>query len=147
MPLNQTISGNVNNKIGKYRWTICSLIFFATTINYLDRQVISLLKPTLEKEFNWSESDYSNIVIAFQFAYALGMIGAGRLIDELGLKGRSVGKAIVSDVHGNFIVNSGGGTAAQVRELIATAQAQVLDRYGVKLTPEIEDLGEPEQGR
>lgn len=86
MPLNQTISVNVNSKIGKYRWTICSLIFFATTINYLDRQVISLLKPTLEKEFNWSESDYSNIVIAFQFAYALGMIGAGRLIDKIGSK-------------------------------------------------------------
>ncbi|MGN6214688.1 MFS transporter [Parafilimonas sp.] len=86
MPLNQTTSGNINNKIGKYRWTICSLIFFATTINYLDRQVISLLKPTLEKEFNWSESDYSNIVIAFQFAYALGMIGAGRLIDKIGSK-------------------------------------------------------------
>ena len=72
--------------IGKYRWTICALVFFATTINYLDRQVISLLKPTLEKEFNWKESDYSNIVIAFQFAYAMGMIGAGRIIDKIGTK-------------------------------------------------------------
>ena len=68
----------LQTKIGNYRWTICSLVFFATTINYLDRQVISLLKPTLEKEFHWTESDYSNIVVAFQFAYALGMIGAGR---------------------------------------------------------------------
>ena len=65
----------IATKIGNYRWTICSLVFFATTINYLDRQVISLLKPTLEKEFSWSESDYSNIVMAFQFAYAVGMIG------------------------------------------------------------------------
>jgi MFS transporter, ACS family, hexuronate transporter len=73
-------------KVGNYRWTICSLVFFATTVNYLDRQVISLLKPTLEKEFNWAESDYSNIVIAFQFAYALGMIGAGRIIDKIGTK-------------------------------------------------------------
>jgi len=73
-------------KIGNYRWTICSLVFFATTINYLDRQVISLLKPTLEKEFNWSESDYSNIVIAFTLAYALGMLGVGRLIDKIGTK-------------------------------------------------------------
>ncbi|MDR3711629.1 MAG: MFS transporter [Puia sp.] len=71
-------------KIGRYRWTICSLVFYATTINYLDRQVISLLKPTLEKEFNWTESDYSNIVVAFQLAYALGMIGAGRIIDRIG---------------------------------------------------------------
>ncbi|WP_207632591.1 MFS transporter [Foetidibacter luteolus] len=76
----------INEKIGKYRWTICSLVFFATTINYLDRQVISLLKPTLEKEFSWSESDYSNIVVAFQFAYAIGMVGAGRIIDRIGTR-------------------------------------------------------------
>ena len=55
--------------IGKYRWTICSLVFFATTINYLDRAVISLLKSTLTKEFTWSETDYANIVIAFQVCY------------------------------------------------------------------------------
>ena len=75
-----------DTKIGNYRWTICSLVFFATTINYLDRQVISLLKPILEKEFNWSESDYSNIVIAFTLAYALGMLGVGRIIDKIGTK-------------------------------------------------------------
>ncbi|WP_395625971.1 MFS transporter [Daejeonella sp.] len=69
-----------------YRWTICSLIFFATTINYLDRQVISLLKPILEKEYNWTESDYSNIVAAFQLAYALGMLGVGSIIDKIGSK-------------------------------------------------------------
>jgi MFS transporter, ACS family, hexuronate transporter len=77
---------DIQSKIGKYRWTICSLVFYATTINYLDRQVISLLKPTLEKEFSWTESDYSNIVVAFQFAYALGMVGAGRIIDKIGTK-------------------------------------------------------------
>jgi ACS family hexuronate transporter-like MFS transporter len=76
----------LNAKIGKYRWTICSLVFFATTINYLDRQVISLLKPTLEKEFSWSETDYSNIVIVFQFTYAIGMVIAGRIIDKIGTK-------------------------------------------------------------
>lgn len=86
MTINQPTTSKINNKIGKYRWTICSLIFFATTINYLDRQVISLLKPVLEKEFSWSESDYSNIVMAFQFAYAIGMLGAGRLIDKIGSK-------------------------------------------------------------
>src|SRR3954447_20343293 len=73
-------------KIGRYRWTICSLVFYATTINYLDRQVISLLKPTLEKQFNWTETDYSNIVVAFQFAYAIGMLFAGRIIDKIGTK-------------------------------------------------------------
>ena len=74
-------------KIGNYRWTICSLIFFATTVNYLDRQVISLLKDDyLEKIFKWSESDYANIVIAFQIAYAVGMLGAGWIIDKVGTK-------------------------------------------------------------
>lgn len=73
-------------KVGRYRWTICWLVFYATTINYLDRQVISLLKPTLDKEFNWTETDYSNIVVAFQFAYAIGMVGAGRIIDKIGTK-------------------------------------------------------------
>ena len=77
---------NINSKIGKYRWTICALVFVATTVNYLDRQVISLLKPLLEKEFNWTEIDYSNIVIAFQIAYAIGFAGAGRIIDKVGTK-------------------------------------------------------------
>jgi MFS transporter, ACS family, hexuronate transporter len=76
----------INEKIGRYRWTICSLVFFATTINYLDRQVISLLKSSLEVQFKWSEKDYANIVIAFQLSYAIGMLGVGRLIDRLGTK-------------------------------------------------------------
>ncbi len=71
---------------GNYRWTICALIFFATTINYLDRAVISLLKADLEKVFNWSEEDYANIVIAFQVSYAIGLLAAGRLIDKIGTR-------------------------------------------------------------
>lgn len=73
-------------KIGNYRWRICALLFFATTINYLDRQVIGLLKPALEDQFNWSETDYSNIVIAFQAAYALGLLSFGGIIDRIGTK-------------------------------------------------------------
>lgn len=76
----------MQKSIGNYRWTICGLVFFATTINYLDRAVISLLKSTLSKEFSWSEVDYANIVVAFQLCYALGLLGAGRLIDKLGTK-------------------------------------------------------------
>ena len=72
--------------IGKYRWTICSLIFFATTINYLDRQVISLLKSVLSEDLHWNDADYANIEIAFKFFYAFGMLGAGRIIDKLGTK-------------------------------------------------------------
>jgi len=75
-----------SSTIGKYRWTICSLVFFATTVNYLDRAVISLLKPYLETEFNWNAADYANIEIAFKLAYSLGMIGAGQIIDKLGTK-------------------------------------------------------------
>ena len=55
-----------STKLGSYRWTICALLFFATTINYIDRQVIGFLKPVLEKEFNWTETQYGTIVMAFQ---------------------------------------------------------------------------------
>ena len=72
--------------IGKYRWTIVALLFFATTINYLDRQVIGLLKPTLEKQFSWTEKDYSYIVIAFQAAYAFSLLVFGGIIDKIGTK-------------------------------------------------------------
>ena len=76
----------MHKTIGKYRWTICALLFFATTINYLDRQVLSLLKPTLEDEFGWSNSDYANIASVFQFVYAISMLFAGRFVDKLGTK-------------------------------------------------------------
>lgn len=73
-------------KTGNYRWVICSLLFLATTVNYLDRQVLSLLHPILEEEFNWTNTDYANITAAFQFIYALSMLFAGRIIDRLGTK-------------------------------------------------------------
>ncbi|MET0356713.1 MAG: MFS transporter, partial [Cellvibrio sp.] len=76
----------VNADIGKYRWTICLLIFFATTVNYLDRQVLSYLAPDLSKEFGWTNSDYGNITAAFTFFYAIAMLFAGRIIDKLGTK-------------------------------------------------------------
>ena len=72
--------------IGNYRWTICGLLFFATTVNYLDRQVLSLLKPTLEDKWGWSNSDYANIASVFQFTYAISMLFAGRIVDKLGTK-------------------------------------------------------------
>jgi MFS transporter, ACS family, hexuronate transporter len=74
------------HNIGKYRWTICALLFFATTINYLDRQVLSLLKPLLEEKFGWSNSQYADIASVFQFTYAICMLFAGRFIDKLGTK-------------------------------------------------------------
>ncbi len=108
---------DINQKVGKYRWTICSLIFFATTINYLDRAVISLLKGDLEVIFHWTESDYSDIVIAFQLSYALGMLLAGRFVDKVGTKIgyavslilwslASVGHALVRSTVGFLIARS-----------------------------------------
>ncbi len=84
--VSQMDSGGARTKMGRYRWTICGLIFFATTINYLDRQVISLLKSVLSADMHWNDGDYADIEIAFQFFYAFGMVGAGRVIDKLGTK-------------------------------------------------------------
>lgn len=74
------------NTMGKYRWTICALLFFATTVNYLDRQVLSLLQPTLAETYGWTNVDYANITSVFQFVYAISMLFAGRIIDRLGTK-------------------------------------------------------------
>jgi ACS family hexuronate transporter-like MFS transporter len=73
-------------KVGNYRWVICSLVFFATTVNYLDRAVISLLKSDLTREFKWDDGDYANIEIAFKIAYSLGLLAAGGFIDKVGTK-------------------------------------------------------------
>jgi ACS family hexuronate transporter-like MFS transporter len=73
-------------KIRNYRWIIVALLFFATTINYVDRQIIGLLKPVLEVEFNWTESDFAHIVMAFTAAYAIGLLLMGRLIDKIGTR-------------------------------------------------------------
>src|SRR3954447_18639366 len=68
----------------RVRWTVCALLFFATTINYVDRQVLSLLAKTLETSIGWNDIEYSNITSAFTAAYALGLLGAGRLLDKYG---------------------------------------------------------------
>src|SRR5687767_9557801 len=73
-------------RIGHRRWLICALLFFAATINYVDRQVIGILKPTLQGEFGWSELDYSWIVFSFQTAYAIGLFFVGKLMDRIGTK-------------------------------------------------------------
>jgi sugar phosphate permease len=81
-------TATITERIGNYRWTICSLIFFATTINYLDRAVMSYVKPYLASSFGWNALEevinYSNIEVAFKLAYAIGMLFAGRVIDKLG---------------------------------------------------------------
>jgi ACS family hexuronate transporter-like MFS transporter len=72
--------------LGRYRWVIVSLLFFSTTINYLDRQVIGLLKDALAADMHWTERDYSNIVMAFSATYAAGLLLFGRWIDKIGTK-------------------------------------------------------------
>src|SRR5919112_1597074 len=78
MPLRERVLG--------YRWTICALLFFATTINYIDRQVLGILAPTLSRELGWSETAYGDIVSWFSFAYAIGFLGMGRLLDRIGVR-------------------------------------------------------------
>ena len=78
-----------------YRWTICALLFVATTINYVDRQVLGILAPTLQRELHWTEADYGDIVSWFSFAYAFGFLIAGRVIDWIGVR-RGLATAVVA---------------------------------------------------
>ena len=91
--LAQGLSRTVVTKIGHYRWTIAALLFFATTINYMDRQVLGLLKPTFMGELQWSEAAFGDIVAAFSLFYAFGYVGVGRLIDKIGVRVGLAGSA------------------------------------------------------
>ena len=73
-------------RVGRYRWVICALLFAATAINYVDRQTIGVLKPTLQAELKWSESSYADIVFWFQCAYAIGYLAFGPIIDRIGAR-------------------------------------------------------------
>jgi len=113
---------------GYYRWVICGLLFFATTINYVDRQVIGILKSTLQGEFGWNEIDYSNIVFAFQTAYAIGLMLAGRLMDKLGTK---AGYALA------LIVWSLAAVACAEATAFGPAAASLLATVGFVATPSV----------
>ena len=78
--------GLSDDRMSHVRWTICAMLFFATSINYMDRQVISLLKPTLAHTIGLTEINYGYIVDAFQAAYAIGLLGIGRLVDRIGTR-------------------------------------------------------------
>lgn len=77
---------NQKQQGGHYRWRILALLFFATTINYIDRQVIGILKPFIADDLGWTEADYGYIVTAFQIAYAIGLLSTGRLLDKFGTR-------------------------------------------------------------
>lgn len=87
--------GEPGTRIGKVRWTVCAMLFAATSINYIDRQVLGILAPVLQRTIGWTDLQYSYIVGGFQFAYALGLILAGRMVDKLGTR---IGYAIIMAV-------------------------------------------------
>ena len=102
-----------STRVGQYRWVICALLFFATTINYIDRQILSLLKEILDKELGWTNEQFGMVNSAFQAAYAVGLLGFGWFIDRFGTKiGYAVsiaawsvaaaGHALVGSVQGFF---------------------------------------------
>jgi ACS family hexuronate transporter-like MFS transporter len=109
-------------RIGYYRWVICFLLFLAATVNYIDRQVIGILKPTLQGEFGWSEVDYADIVFSFQLAYAIGLVLAGRVMDKLGVK---TGFSIA------IVVWSLAAMAHAEAEIIGVPAAAVLSMFGL----------------
>src|SRR4051812_327612 len=76
----------VSGRIGPQRWVICALLFFGTTVNYVDPLVFGLLSPELQKMFHWTASDYTDIVFWFEVAYAIGLVGAGRVLDKVGTR-------------------------------------------------------------
>jgi MFS transporter, ACS family, aldohexuronate transporter len=82
-------------RIGRYRWTICALLFFATTINYVDRQILGLLAPTLSRDIGWNEQQYADVVSWFSLAYALGFLVAGRVMDRFGTKRGFAGSIVI----------------------------------------------------
>ncbi len=81
-----TAASGAASRVGGYRWVVCALVFFATTVNYVDRQVLGILAPTLQRDIGWTEVQYGYIVTAFQAAYAIGLLVVGRLLDVLGTR-------------------------------------------------------------
>lgn len=114
----------VSSRVGYFRWVICGLLLLGVTKNYMDRQVLGVLKTTLMGEFHWSEIDYAKLVEAFQLAYAVGMVTMGWLVDRLGTR---LGYAVAMI----FWSLASMGTA-----LANSLQGFVLSRYAL-------GLGEP----
>ena len=93
-------------RVGRYRWVICALLFAATAINYVDRQMMGVLEPDyLRKEFHWTPGDYANIVVIFQAAYAIGYLGFGKVVDWIGAR---LGYAVAVGIWTLFHVAHGG---------------------------------------
>src|SRR5829696_2847139 len=85
----------MSERIGRYRWTIVALLFFATTINYIDRQVLGILAPMLQKDLGWNEQEFGDIVSWFTIAYAIGFLFVGRIMDRVGTKRGFAGAVVI----------------------------------------------------
>jgi ACS family hexuronate transporter-like MFS transporter len=110
--------------VSRVRWTICGLLFFATTINYVDRQVLSLLAKTLETQVGWTDLQYSNITTAFTVAYAIGLLGAGRLLDRYGTRiGFAVAIAVWSVAAMGHAVATSAFTFGMARAFLGLGEA------------------------
>jgi ACS family hexuronate transporter-like MFS transporter len=107
---------------GNFRWIVCALLFFAATINYIDRQVIGILKPTLQQQFGWSEIDYADIVFSFQLAYAIGLLLAGGIVDRIGARSGFVVAIVIWSV---------AAMAHAEATLFGPAVASVLSVFGL----------------
>ncbi len=79
-------AAHISGRMGRQRWVICGLLFFATTVNYIDRLVFGILAPEMTKIFHWQPSDYTDIVFWFEVAYAIGLVSAGRILDKVGTR-------------------------------------------------------------
>ena len=121
-------TGAVTAAVGRYRWWVCALLFGASTINYIDRQVLGILKPSLQRELGWSEIDYADIVFSFQFAYAIGLLLAGRMIDRIGTR---LGFAIAVLVWSLAAMAHAGAT------VFGPASAALLAMFGLAYAPSV----------
>src|SRR5512147_1092388 len=102
-----------SGSLGRYRWVICLLLFLATTVNYIDRQILALLKPILDDQLHWTNAQYGEVNAAFQGAYAMGLLLFGVFVDRVGTKLgyaisiaawslAAIGHALVGSVSGFF---------------------------------------------
>ena len=122
-------------KVGNYRWYVCGLLFFASVINYIDRQVIGILKPTLQQQYGWSELDYGDIVFSFQLAYAIGFLFAGRIMDRLGTRAGFAISIVVWSVAAMahaWVMYFGGAVAAMLAMFGLTYSASVAGFIGAR---------------
>ena len=80
------VEEGIGQRVGRHRWVICALLFFAITVNYIDLLVFGILGPELQRIFGWTNKDYTDIVFWFEVAYAIGLVSAGRFLDLIGAR-------------------------------------------------------------